>query len=417
MAKPSFSGSLLLFEGICAIVICVARPASKTALLLALFVGSSGCALRRPTLSRNYRLAGFPAGEFILPPDFSDQQRTADHVRIPLGKLGPSPHASAPANCSIHDRFFSFDRPDNNQQWVATVPTPLAWNQQELAVHGQAEWSRFLTEIEALEAAGCISPEAYEKILFLLEESMPAPAVLDSFFRDPLGNRGFVALRPGMRLFIERSIFHNAAGPESVANYWGETKIDYRVLAQPGGKVSLKLARVQRSRGLPRKAGREFPDTRLAPQFQHMGALRLILLTLYVPPSLKRNGLLVGVRDPGDMVAILREIIKNPKIPCRQIASADASCATFEGMVSASAEIDVTVNGKEKYFPIGTQLGRVVDSLPSPDRPAAWQTLRLRRLFRGKLYDVEFHRRDPELARLALFAGDRISWRLGSPPR
>lgn len=398
-------------------MIRVARPTSKVAVLLALFVGSCGCALRRQTLPRNYRLAGFPAGEFILPPDFSDRQRSADHVRIPLSKLGPSPHASAPANCSIHDRFFSFHRSDHDDQWLATVPTPLAWNQQDLAVHGQAEWSRFLTEIEALEAAGCISPDSYEKALSWLEESTPAPAVLDSFFRDPLGNRGFVTLRPGMRLFIERSIFHNAAGPESVANYWGETKIDYRVLAQPGGQVSLKLTRVQRSHGLPRRAGREFPDTRLATQFQHMGALRLFLLTLYVPPSLKRNGLLVGVRNPGAMVAILQTIVKNPEILCTQIASPDTACATFQGMVSASAEIDVTVNGKEKYFPIGTQLGRVVDSLPSPDRSAAWQTLRLRRLFRGKLYDVEFHRRDPELARLALFAGDRISWRLGSPSR
>lgn len=387
-----------------------ARSAWKAGLLLALLAGLCGCAARRDSLPRNYRLAGFPAGEFILPPDFSGQPAGADHIRVPLGTLAARRSPAASAKCSIHDRFFSLERINPGKGWTATLPTPVAWNHQELAVNAQARWGDFLAQIESLEAAGCIAPQDYEKALALLEQSMPAPAVLASFFRDPLGNRGFVALHPGMRLFIERSIFRNA-GPETVANYWGETKVYYRVVRQPDGKIALKLSRVQRSHGLPRGAGHEFPDLRLGQSFQHLGAVRLFLLTLYVPPSLKRNGLLVGVRDPGDMVAVLQKIEKNPEIPCRDFGSSGVTCATFEGMVSASAEMNVRVNGKTEYLPVGTKLGDFVRTLPPSDQSSFWKTLRIQRLFRGRLYKVNFNRADPTLPTVALFSGDRMEWR------
>jgi hypothetical protein len=144
-----------------------------------------------------------------------------------------------------------------------------------------------------------------------------------------------------------------------------------------------------------------------------MGALRLFVLTLFVPPNVHRNSVLIGVRRPEDMVRVTQAIKKRPEIPCSELRSEDVACASFSGVVSAGVEMDVMLNGRREHLPIGSTVETALASVPADQRAAALGTLRIERLFRGKYCAVKFSAANPEVPRLALFAGDRISWRSG----
>lgn len=316
--------------------------------------------------------------------------------------------------CTIHDRWFSLEprKTRTTLAWTATLPLPAAWRDLDLIDNGRTEWDRFFVEMSDLQKKGCISGSGYRVAARAIAESMPAPVMYALFFRYSFSSEGYIRLRPGMRLFIERSVFRDEAGDTTkVSNYLGERKVYYDILDSREGGVALKRHAERRSKGLSARAGAEYPDTGLAREFQGMQALRLFVLTLFVPPNVHRNSLLVGVRDPNQMVRLTRVIEKDPEIPCGQLESRDIACASFGGVVSASAEVGVRINGHLRYFPIGSTVETALAVVPQPARAAALQSLRIRRLFRGAYCDVDFKPGNPELPTLALFPGDRISWR------
>jgi hypothetical protein len=110
------------------------------------------------------------------------------------------------------------------------------------------------------------------------------------------------------------------------------------------------------------------------------------------------------------MVEVSRRIEESPEIPCAAMSKPGITCVSFDGEVSASVELGIQVNHKEEYFPPGARSQSVMDSLSEKEQEEAWKSLKIRRLFRGKLYNLEFRRDDPEVRKLALFAGDRITW-------
>jgi hypothetical protein len=388
----------------------LAALTAKAALLLVVLCLCGGCAARRAPLAQPYRLLGIGGADFLLPPDFSPKEKQAVTTEVLLGELSKGRPAGQQPGCSIRGRWFSLIRDKKSNGWVAALPAPDAWHSNDFVADIREEWGRFSDEIYDLDSEGCIGPEGYEKATDWIRQSMPAPAQLASFFRDPLNDRGFVALRPDTRLFIERSLFR-PPGAETVANYAGEMKVYYSIAQERGGEIGLKLHKIRRSAHLPRKLQEVVPDATLAHHFGRAGAIRLFLLTRYIPPNLKRTALLIGVQNPADMVAVSRKIEKQPKIPCNNLAEAGIACASFDGEVSASVELGVTVNGKEKFVPLGSTVNSILTSLSPNERAEALATLNLRRIFHGKLHSVEFHRNDPEVPKLALVAGDRISWR------
>lgn len=369
----------------------------------------AGCAARRTGVG-NYRLAGL----YLLPPDSPKAPFTAPQMTVPLGDLGPMPVEQDARACTIHDRWFSLEprKAGTALVWTATLPLPAAWRDLDLIDNGRSEWDRFFVEMSDLQKKGCLSGSGYRVAAGAIAESMPAPVMYALFFRYSFSSEGYIKLKPGMRLFIERSIFRDEAGDTTkVSNYLGERKVYYDVLATRDSGVALKRQAERRSKGLSARAGAEYPDTGLAHEFRGMQSLRLFVLTLFVPPNVHRNSVLIGVRDPSQMVRLTRVIERDPEIPCGQLESQDIACASFGGVVSASAEIGVRINGHQQYFPIGSTIKTALANVPQPARVSALQSLRIERLFRGAYCEVDFKPGNPELPTLALFPGDRISWR------
>jgi hypothetical protein len=379
-------------------------------LLIVLVWACLGCAARRVSVTGDYHLNGI----FLVPPDAPEQPKNAAEMQVSLGDVDGAPRGRPAKDCSIHDRWFSLYSQDSRKtvDWFARVPLPAAWEDSDLVVNNHAEWDRFFDHLGALQSKGCITAEAYWAMTNSLAESMPALVIYALFFRYSFGTEGYVKLKPGMRLFIERSIFRNPSeSTDKVSNYWGERKVYYEIAGEQGKGIALRRSGEWRSKGLPRRAGAEFPDTELARQFVGMRALRLFVLTLFVPPNLHRNSLLIGVRDPEEMVRATEEIKKNAEIPCKVLGSQGIACASFEGVVTASVEMNVAVNGHAQHFPIGSTVETAMAGVSKESYSKALATLRIRRLFRGTYRDVKFDAGNPEVPKLPLFARDRISWR------
>jgi len=387
-----------------------------TFLLVALNV-CYGCAARRTVVDQNYRLVTIGDTDFLLPPDFSPKTEDAVETSVPLGRLSKNQRAGETEECSIRDRWFSLNSGSNGNNWVARVPAPNAWYSDELVSQSHQEWSHFLSQIYDLESKGCITPEGYQTATSWVRESLPIPAVFASLFRGTLDEHGFVTLKPGIKLIVQRSVYRPASST-AIADYVGEMKVYYRVDRQHGDEIGLELDDIQRSAALSSIPHEAVPDTKVAHGFHRVGALRLFLLTWYIPSGLHRTALLVGVRNPADMVELSRRIEKMPEIPCSDLASPGVACLSFGGADSAnsaSVELNIGINGRDEYFPINSTVESVLNTLPPEEQAAAWKTLRIRRLFRNRYHDLDFRREDPSVSSLVLFAGDQISWG-GTPP-
>lgn len=289
---------------------------------------------------------------------------------------------------------------------------PAAWENSDLFSTIRSDWGNFLDRLYELEQRSCFGPTAYFVALNRISESVPVLVSDALFFKYSFGAGAFVNLTSGMRLHINRSLFRDApGGAETVASYLGERTVYYRIVDKQGNELALRLSGIENSAGRQSKSDRQFQDTRLAQDFSTSRALRLFLFTLFVPNHERRAALLIGAQTPEELTQATAAVAKNPEIPCEQLVSLGVECGSLDGTVSMSVDMDVAVNGKMNYFPIGSTGESVLESIPKPELASALKTLRIQRLFRGKYADLQFDQSNQTFSKIALFAGDRLSWK------
>ncbi len=331
--------------------------------------------------------------------------------KVSVGKAVGDNSSQTADGCSIHGRWFSF-YPDKSGNWIAEIPLPAAWENSDLFSTIRSNWGNFLDGLYDLEHRSCFGSTAYFVALNRISESVPVLVSDALFFRYSFGTGGFVNLTSGMRLHINRSMFRDApGGAETVASYLGERTVYYRIVDKQGNELALKLSGIENSAGRQSKPDRQFQDTRLAQDFPANRALRLFLFTLFVPNHQRRAALLIGAQTPEELTQATAAIAKDPEIPCEQLSSSGIECASLDGTVSMSVDMDVVVNGKMNYFPIGSTGESVLESIPKHELAGALKTLRIQRLFRGKYAELEFNHNSRALSQITLFAGDRLSWK------
>lgn len=386
------------------------RPARGGVIALLLLNAFAGCAARRPISNQKYQLAEFGNADFLLPPDSAESSKNALREEISLGKLPGNIAGAGGENCSIHDPWFSFYR-DGSGNWTVELPLPAAWPSGHLYSDIRPQWNRFLEQLQDLLSKQCITPAAYFIASSHIAESVPVLANDAIFFKYSFGNGGFVTLTSGMRLHINRSIFRPIpGGAETVANYLGERTIYYQIVEKGGSGLRLKLNGIHNSAGLHTKSGSQFPDATLARNFSRAWALRLFLFTEFVPTNERRTALLIGARDGQGLFRGTLAVAKDPGIPCGQLRASSIECASLDGTVSMSVDMDVVINGRKHYFPIGSTVASALNDVPKDEIVEAVKTLRIQRLFRGKYAELEFDHSSDAFSKLCLFAGDRLAW-------
>ena len=102
-----------------------------------------------------------------------------------------------------------------------------------------------------------------------------------------------------------------------------------------------------------------------------------------------------------------RQISANPAVGCEELDP--TACVSFEGDVTVSAELNVTINGK----PTWVEWGNSVASLLRKGDAGPAKEIRLRRMFQGKLVPVEVSGIDvaDALRQTVLVAGDELTYR------
>jgi hypothetical protein len=380
-------------------------------LALALLGLCGGCAARHAISNPKYTLQEFGNADFLLPPDSAGASISALTEKISLGNLPGNVIGKHNENCSIRDPWFSLYRNDSGD-WIVELPLPAAWPGGHLYSDIRPQWNQFLTQLYELEGKRCITPVAYVVAASRIAESVPILANDALFFKYSFGSGGVVTLTSGMRLHINRSIFRPVpGGAETVSNYLGERTIYYQVEEKRGDALALKLDAIHNSAGLKQSAGSQFRDAKLARTFSGARVLRLFLFTLFVPMHERRAALLIGAKDADGLNQATAAIAKHPEIPCDRLTASGTECASLDGTVSMSVDMNVVVNGKVHYFPIGSAVDSALGNLPKDEMAEAVKTLRIERLFRGKYAEVEFNHSSEAFSKLMLFAGDRLSWK------
>jgi hypothetical protein len=370
----------------------------------------AGCAVRRAASNQRYQLVNVGGADFLVPPA-PGASNDALKEEISLGNLGQNAGFDGAADCSIHDPWFSFYRKDSGG-WVTDLPLPAAWQRGNLYSGFRSQWNQFQDQLFDLQNKQCITPTAYFTAGELIAETVPVLANDALFLKYSFGAGGFVTLTSGMRLNIDRSIFRDTpGGAETVATYIGERAVYYQIVREDGNELGLKLTGIHNSSGLRSQSGKQFLDATLTNQFSQAQALRLFLFTDFVPTNERRTALLIGVKNSEELIRATGAITKKPEIPCTELVSSGIDCASLEGTVSMSVDMDVLINGKMNYFPIGSTVQSALNDVPKNKLGAVLKTLHVQRLFRGKYADVSFDPSSEAILKLTLFARDRISWK------
>jgi hypothetical protein len=92
---------------------------------------------------------------------------------------------------------------------------------------------------------------------------------------------------------------------------------------------------------------------------------------------------------------------------CATLAVPDVTCTVFPKNFGVSPELRIRANGQPYYVGVGGFLLGVLDWHPGDHAP---KTLKVRRLFRGRLIPVKFDPNSDEILRLLLLPGDEITW-------
>jgi hypothetical protein len=135
---------------------------------------------------------------------------------------------------------------------------------------------------------------------------------------------------------------------------------------------------------------------------------RLLFFNYEVPHEKQISAAIVAAPTNDQLNALETKVKPDPDSACKKIGvTPDSLCIRFEGSVTVSPQISVTVNGKARFVDWGIKLKNV---LPDRLQTKELKGLRIRRTFMNQPYDIIFDRHDPNILSLCLLEGDDLTW-------
>ena len=367
----------------------------------------------------SYRIADVDGFPLTLPPPVTTlAPNKLLTVQFPISP-GPARLRNSAACIETNDLFSA--RVDAKQrQLILTMPSLMDWRKilllwEQPGNQGiEQKMEALRVAPETLEARGCLSPGSALSLRQVLRDALPVRPGQDlysHYFYRPAGLG--LDLRPGVRIKLQRAHFSGpptADGRRSVNDLIGTSTIYYECQEDSQRRASFKRADVHfDSDKLTAELRRGSEDMRFSDRAHPRPIYRLFLLTSYPQKGLRRSALILGASSIGRMQAMEREISANLAIGCEDLMKAsDSVCIPFEGDVSVSPEVQVTINGKPAFVDWGSTVRSVLRK-EGAERAGG---VRLRRQFQGQLLPVEVDvKAESELGNMALIAGDDLSWK------
>ena len=253
---------------------------------------------------------------------------------------------------------------------------------------------------ESLESRGCLSVGSAVELRRILLNSIPVRPGQDLFPSNGYRAGGLgLDVRPGMRLKVQRAHF---AGPGRTIKELIGTSTIYYVALDARGRVGFARPVVEldneKLKSIRVDAAIQAPPRPL---------YRLYFLTSFLKTGLRRSALVLGAPSLARLQAMESKINANPAVSCEELD--DSACISFEGDVSVSTEVLVTINGKPTWLDWGNSIASALRKLKAEQAV----DVRLRRLFNGKLTPVEVAAElDEAFKNTALVAGDELTFSL-----
>jgi len=347
----------------------------------------------------------------ILPPPVSDLPRTE-----PFSFKFPVALGAAKKPCLETNDLFNIHVDRKSRQLAITLPSLSIW-QSILPLWEQPDQAETHQKIAAilnaplqLENQGCLSPASAVNLRQILRDAIPTRPGLDLDPSYGSNSAGLgLELKFGVRLKVQRAHFKGpppADGKRTITDLAGISTVYYECQLDSRERIAFGKPTLQfDSEALKARLAKGWEDTQFARQARPEPIYRLFLLTSFVKKGLKRSALVLGAAGVTQMQSLDRQIAANPAVGCDELKG--AACVSFEGDVTVSSEIRVTINGAPAYLDWGTSVRSAMRKFQAEKATG----IKLRRAFHGKLLPVVA---DPKvegsLENTALVAGDELSW-------
>lgn len=347
-------------------------------------------------------------GVLLSPPVVHEYDRNPITFAIPVrggnGSGGP--------NCQLGGEMYQLRL--SKTQAVLQLGSPAKW-QDLLAQWDQltnrvveSKVNEILSAPELLEQRGCLDAASALRVRQLLRETLPMRPQQGLFavYGHRLGSGAF-DLRPGLRMKVVRAHFSKPPGERksTVDGYLGLTTVSYDCVEDEAGWVTLQRRaetafEPESMRGKVREAPQDL--LRLPPR----PVYRFLMHTSFLRTGIKRFAILLGTERVAEMRGLEEKLAADPAMPCAALTagtSKKAVCVSFEGDVTVSPEVQVTVNGTSRYVPWGATVKDLLREVKQASH------VRLRRVWEGQLRRVDAEDQ-AALSRTVLTGGDEIVW-------
>jgi len=396
-------------------------------------------------------LAVFLTGCSHAPASYHLRREGLDSVLFPPTKLKPATAASTihvklknaraqsvtVAGCDIDGDVLSLRWQGTTAtvslrtQSFFTLPAEQSSNQpgRGLYVDPLLAIEKFHSDLLDRQTKGCLRPDENTRLRRAIVENLPLPSTIAYFF--DLGSydvTGYFDLTPDFRMITTSPIYRLGSDttPENLIGYEtahyvfvADPKPD-AVAAAPAGngfaasadsngdRIRLSLSRATEViNGNPAIEKRTLRHDLHFPQSP--GYLRLLFMADDNADTVRiTRAILLSAPDQTRLAQAVATRQVNAEDFCATLAVPGVTCTIFPKNFGVSPELRVRANGEDFYIRVGGFLQEVLDLKHAEDGPP--KTLKVRRLFRGRLVPIKFDPKSNDILRLVLLPGDEVTW-------
>lgn len=288
---------------------------------------------------------------------------------------------------------------------------------------------KFHSDLLDRQAKGCLRADENTRLRRAIVENLPLPPTIAYFF--DLGSydvTGYFDLTPDFRMLTTSPIYRADADltPDNLIGYEtahyvfvADPKPDARPVATSangfaaasdsnGDRIRISLSRAtQVINGNPAIEKRTLRnDLHFS---QSPGYFRLLFMADDNAATVRiTRAIMLSAPDQTRLAQAVASRQDSAENFCATLAVPGATCTIFPRNFGVSPELRVRTNGQDFYIRVGGFLQEALDLRLGESGPP--ETLKVRRLFRGRLVPVKFDPKSDDILKLVLLPGDEITW-------
>jgi len=371
---------------------CAMSRSSFRVVIVALLAASlAGCL--RPM---NYTLTQSGSDTIALPPRANPAAAESHfEASIKSARSRPSSHT----DCAIAGGPITISWRGDTAQ-ARLNPTEST----RMSLQSQQPTYAFRHALEDAQSKGCLGPGEEYHLTRALTERLPLSSSLArTMVFGSLDLSGYVDLTPDLVLEFVSPIYPtgaartsgNLAGYETADYSFAEVKGDDRIRASLSS-VSEQLL------GMPAVS----KTTSRNPFFfsPPLNQFRFLLRSEKSNETTITRAIVLSAPQKTLLDEATEQIQAGLAEFCQAVAVPAVGCAVFPSDFAVNAKLRVSVNGRQTIVPIYTTIGDLVEGDPLP------RTLRVKRIFEGRLIPVKFDPHRDDIQHLVAMPGDQITW-------